>query len=161
YVTIGGRGGSGGLVPAGRWRWVVDLSILGFIAIAILLPIVQIVLGSFQPFFGVYGNWTLANHQAAFDDADSSRAMLITLAIAAGGGFIAVSGAFGMAYVMQRRPASPLALLSRLGSWVPACAPGIVLSLALLWSYINTPLVGRLYGTPWLMGFALIVGSIP
>jgi iron(III) transport system permease protein len=161
YVTIGGRATAGALTPAGRWRWAVDVSIVGFILVAILLPIAQIVLGSFQPFFGVYGNWTSANYQSAWNDPDSFRAMLITLAIAVGGGFVAVSGAFGMAYVMQRHPGSSLALLSRIGSWAPACAPGIVLSLALLWSYLNTPFVARLFGTPWLMGFALVVGSIP
>ena len=161
YVTIGGRAAAGGLAPVGRWRWWVDTSIVGFILIAILLPITQIITGSFQPFFGVYSNWTLANYQFAWSDADSFRAMLITFAIAAGGGFVAVSSAFAMAYIMQRQPSSWLALLSRIGSWVPACAPGIVLSLALLWSYLNTPLVSRLFGTPWLMGFALVVGSIP
>jgi iron(III) transport system permease protein len=161
YVTIGGRTGAGGLAELGRWRWAVDATIVGFVVVAILLPIAQIILGSFQPFFGVYGNWTLVNYQYAWNDEGSFRAMLITLAIAAGGGFVTVSSAFGMAYITQRQPGSPLALLSRVGSWVPACAPGIVLSLALLWSYLNTPLIARLFGTPWLMGFALVVGAIP
>ena len=161
YVMIGGKSGFAGLVPIGRWRWVVDLSIVGFIIMAILLPIVQIALGSFQPFFGLYGVWTLANYQNALADDRMFGAMRDTLLIAAFGGFIAVTAAFAMAYVMQRRPGTPLALLSRVGSWVPATAPGIVLSLALLWSYLNTPLVRQLFGTPWLMLFALVVGSIP
>jgi iron(III) transport system permease protein len=62
---------------------------------------------------------------------------------------------------MQRHPGTFLARLARVGSWVPIFAPGIVLSLALLWAYLNTPFVKYLYGTPWLMLFALIVGSIP
>jgi len=161
YVTIGGRTGIGALAKPGRWAGAIDASIVGFVLVAILLPIAQIVLGSFQPFFGVYGNWTLANYQYAWSDDGSFRAMLVTLAIAAGGGSVTVSSAFAMAYIMQRQPRSPLALLSRVGSWVPACAPGIVLSLALLWSYLNTPLVARLFGTPWLMGLALVVGAIP
>jgi iron(III) transport system permease protein len=44
---------------------------------------------------------------------------------------------------------------------VPATAPGIVLSVALLASYIATPLLRQLFGTPWLMMLALGVGGIP
>ncbi|MFI5011685.1 MAG: ABC transporter permease [Hyphomicrobiales bacterium] len=161
FVTIGGKAGSSSRADIGRWRIVVDISILAFLLIAILLPIAQVALGSFQPFFGLYGVWTLANYRTAVGDPDVVRALWITLAIAVVGGFITVVASFGMAHLMQRRPNTPLAILSRIGSWVPATAPGIVLSLALLWSYLNTPIVRQLFGTPWLMLFALVVGSIP
>ena len=161
YVTIGGKVGAVAHSQIGRWRWAVDLFIAGFIIVAIVLPIVQIVIGSFQPFFGLYGTWTLNNYTSLLDDDDVLRTLLVTLGIAVFGGLITVSSAFAMAYVMQRRPGTPIAWLSRLGSWVPAFAPGIVLSLALLWSYINTPGLRQLFGTPWLMLLALIVGSIP
>jgi iron(III) transport system permease protein len=161
YITIGGKGNFDSIAQIGRWRWLVDASIIGFITIAILLPIVQIALGSFQPFFGLYGVWTLDNYRNTLSDTIVVKTLRDTLVIAVFGGLVTVAGAFGMAYVMQRQPGTLLAHLSRIGSWVPAAAPGIVLSLALLWSYLNTPLVSRLYGTPWLLLFALIVGSIP
>ena len=161
YVMIGGKSSASGPVPIGRWRWAIDLSIVLFLAIAIVLPTVQVALGSFQPFFGLYTHWTLDNYRTALADEDVFRTMVVTLAIAVFGGFAAVAASFGIAHVMQRRPRSPLARLARIGSWVPATAPGIVLSLALLWSYLNTPLVRQLYGTPWLLLFALVVGSIP
>jgi iron(III) transport system permease protein len=161
YITIGGKSNFASVAPIGKWRWAVDASILGFITIAILLPILQIALGSFQPFFGLYGVWTLDNYRNSLSDAIVVKTLRDTLAITVFGGLFTVAGAFGMAYVMQRRPGTVLAHLSRIGSWVPAVAPGIVLSLALLWSYLNTPLVKQLYGTPWLLLFALIVGSIP
>jgi iron(III) transport system permease protein len=89
------------------------------------------------------------------------RIMVVTFIIAVIGAFVAVTASFLLALVMQRRKGTFLAGLARLGSWVPIFAPGIVLSLALLWAYLNTPGVRLLYGTPWLMLFALIVGSIP
>jgi iron(III) transport system permease protein len=161
YVTVSGKAAPAEVTAIGGWRWLVDVSIIAFIVIGIGLPIVQIVIGSFQPFFGLYGVWTLANYASLLDDDLARRTMVVTLGIAVGGGLITVLAAFGMAYVMQRRRGTALALLSRIGSWVPACAPGIVLSLALLWSYLNTPFLGRLFGTPWLILLALIVGSIP
>lgn len=161
YVVIGGRAPSSALAPVGRWRWAVDFSIAGFIAVAIVLPTAQIIIGSFQPFFGLYGRWTLNNYAAILADPDIVRTLAVTLGIAAGGGLAAVAAAFAMVYVMRHRPGTPLAWLARIGSWVPATAPGIVLSLALLWTYLNTPGLRLLYGTPWLLLFALIVSSIP
>ena len=161
YVVLAGKAPPSQRASVGRWARLVDLFTLIFVLVAIVLPTAQIVMGSFQPFFGLYGVWTLANYQAALDDPDVLRTLIVTFAIAVGGGFVAVSTAFAMVYVMQRRPGTPLAVLSRIGSWVPAASPGIVLSLTLLWSYLNTPGVRALFGTPWLMLFALIVGSMP
>ncbi|MGH6924921.1 MAG: ABC transporter permease [Propylenella sp.] len=160
FTTIGGKAIPANPVPIGRWSYFVDASIVLFIAVAIVLPLVQIVLGSFQPFFGLYGTYTLDNYRFAFGE-NISWIMVVTFLIAISGGFIAVASAFGLALLMQRRPGTFIARLARLGSWVPVFAPGIVLSLALLWAYLNTPFMARLYGTPWLMLFALIVGSIP
>jgi iron(III) transport system permease protein len=87
--------------------------------------------------------------------------MIDTFVIAVAGGFLAVAISFWIAYLLRRRPDTWLAFLARIGSWVPATAPGIVLSLALLWSYLNTPGLRLLFGTPWLMMFALVIGSLP
>ena len=160
FTTISGKATPPTPVSIGARGYLVDASIVAFIIVAIVLPLVQIVLGSFQPFFGLYGAYTLSNYQFVFGE-DVSWILVVTFLIAVTGGFIAVASAFGLALLMQRRPGTFLAGLARLGSWVPVLAPGIVLSLALLWAYLNTPLVKTLYGTPWLMLLALIVGSIP
>jgi iron(III) transport system permease protein len=118
-------------------------------------------MGSLQPFFGVYGNWTLRHYADILADADLIRTVIDTFLIAVAGGFLAVAISFWIAYLLRRRPNTWLAFLARIGSWVPATAPGIVLSLALLWSYLNTPGIRLLYGTPWLMMFALVIGSLP
>lgn len=160
FATIGGKATPPVPMPIGRWRFLVDASIVLFIVVAIVLPLVQITLGSFQPFFGLYGTYTLVNYRFVLGE-NVSWIMVVTFLIASSGGFIAVASGFGLALLMQRRPATFLAALARVGSWVPVFAPGIVLSLALLWAYLSTPFIRSLYGTPWLMFFALIVGSIP
>ena len=160
FTTVGGKAMLPVPAPIGNWQFLVDASIVLFIVIAIALPVVQIVIGSFQPFFGLYGTFTLSNYEDALGEG-MSWIIVVTFLIATGGGFIAVIAAFGLALLMQRCRGTFIARLARVGSWAPVFAPGIVLSLALLWAYLNTPFVGTLYGTPWLMLFALIVGSIP
>lgn len=160
FTTVGGKATPPVPAPIGRWRFWVDLVIAVFIVLVIILPFTQILLGSFQPYFGLYGAYTLDNYRTVFSE-DMAHVMVVTFLIAFDGGLIAVTASFGLALLMKRRAGTFLARLARLGSWVPVFAPGIVLSLALLWAYLNTPYIRLLYGTPWLMLFALIVGSIP
>jgi iron(III) transport system permease protein len=161
HTTVTGRSQQAGAVVLKRWGWLVDLSIVIYLVVALLAPMVQFVIGSFQPFFGVYGTWTLANYARLLNDPVGVSALNSTLLIAFVGASITVMVGFFMAYVIIREPKSGMGVLSRIGSWVPATAPGIVLSIALLSTYINTPLVRELFGTSWLMMFALMVGGIP
>jgi iron(III) transport system permease protein len=161
FTTISGKATPAVPVPIGRAGKWVDLSIAAFVIVAIILPIAQVLLGSFQPYFGLYSLYTLSNYISINTDDEMRRIMVVTFMIAVSGALIAVTASFFLALLMQRRRGTFLAKMARFGSWVPVIAPGIVLSLALLWAYINTPFVRLLYGTPWLMLFALVVGSIP
>ena len=161
HTTVTGKSQQAAAVAVKRWGWLVDVSILLYLVVALLAPLFQFVIGSFQPFFGVYGTWTLANYARLLNDPVGVSALKSTLLIAFVGASITVMVGFFMAYVIIREPKSGIGVLSRIGSWVPATAPGIVLSIALLSTYINTPLVRELFGTSWLMMFALMVGGIP
>jgi iron(III) transport system permease protein len=161
HVTVAGKSQDAATSIPKRWGWVLDLSIVAFALIALVAPVMQFVIGSFQPFFGLYGTWTLANYARLVSDPVGIGALRSTLVIAFVGASITVLAGFFMAYVITRAPASAIGILARIGSWVPATAPGIVLSVALLFTYINTPFVRDLFGTPWLMMFALMVGAIP
>ena len=138
---------------------LVDLSILVFFMFAIALPLAQIVLGSLQ---GISGSTETGRSPLAESSltATWSGKLLVTLGIAVFGGLVTVLAAFGMTYGIQRSRSRVTRWLLSLGSWVPLMAPGIVLSVALLWAYLATPLVA-VFGTPWLLLFALAVASIP
>ncbi|MDQ0137701.1 iron(III) transport system permease protein [Neorhizobium galegae] len=161
FTTVGGKAAQETTTDVGAWAPLITLSIGIFLVVALVLPIVQIIWGSFQSFFGVYGSLTLMHYEKLLGDPATVRTVVTTFAISIGGGAITVAVAFAMAYVMQRRSSGFLAWLVRFGSWIPATAPGIVLSLALVWSYLYTPILNKLYGTAWLMLAALIVASIP
>ncbi len=163
HVTMGGKA-----APAPRrgerrpgWTLAVDAWILIYCLVALVLPASQFVIGAFQPFFGLYGVWTLANVRAVLDDPVGVQALGTTLATSLVAAPLTVLCGFFMAYAMARTPRGLLAILSRVGSWVPATAPGIVLSVALLATYIATPGLRALFGTPWLMVLALGVGGTP
>jgi iron(III) transport system permease protein len=161
HVTMGGKAAP---VRAGRrqrYIWLVDLGILTFAGVALVAPAAQFVIGSFQPFFGLYGVWTLRNYATVLSDPVGIGALQTTLVTALVGAPVTVLAGFFMAYAVARTPASLLGVLARIGSWVPATAPGIVLSVALLSTYLATPLLRELFGTPWLMVLALGVGATP
>ena len=161
HVTIGGKSHAAAIDPPPRLATLIDLSIAAFAAWALAAPCAQFLVGSFQPFFGLYGAWTLANYAAVLSDPVGIGALQTTLVIAVIGAPVTVLAGFFMAYAMMRAPGSVLGVLARIGSWVPATAPGIVLSVALAATYVATPLLRNLFGTPWLMILALGVGGIP
>lgn len=161
HVTVAGKSQQGARLRPRRWGWVLDLAILAYALIAIVAPVAQFVIGSFQPFFGLYGAWTLDNYARLFSDPVGIGALQSTLVIAFVGASITVLAGFFMAYVITRAPGSGIGILARIGSWIPATTPGIVLSVALLFTYLSTPFVRELFGTHWLMMFALMVGAIP
>lgn len=160
FVTVSSAAQRMERVSPGGWGRVIDLSIAAFFIVGLVGPVVQVVIGSFQGFFGVYGVWTTQQYRTALATPGTVEALLDTLLIAVFGGLVAVSIAFVLAHVLQRRRGL-LNAGARLGSWVPLAAPGIVLSLSLVWTYLHTPVLDNLYGTPWLLFCALIVASLP
>lgn len=161
FGVVGGKGRVQPRVSPGRAAPWLTAAVALMAVIGILLPLVQVVVGSFQGYFGIYESWTLANYENVFASSPTVRALFDTLGIAVGGGAVAVIIAFVVSYVVVRRPQTFEASFLRFATWVPAMAPGIVLSLALLWTYLYTPVVRELYGTMWLMLAALIVSAMP
>jgi iron(III) transport system permease protein len=160
FVTVSSAAQRVEPVSAGRWGPLVSLSVVAFVVVGLVGPVFQVVIGSFQGFFGVYGVWTTRQYATALATPGTVDTLITTLLIAVFGGLATVVVAFAVAYVLQRRR-GPLSAGARLGSWVPLAAPGIVLSLALVWTYLHTPFVDNLYGTPWLLLGALMVSATP
>jgi len=161
FTTIGGKASGTALVhPRGAGVPVVA-SIVVFGVFALLLPLTQMVLGSFQGYFGVYTSWTTRNYSDVLGDDGAIGAIGTTLALAIAGGAITAVIGFAVAYLMTWRKGTFAAIFVRIGSWVPATAPGIVLGVALLWAYLSTPGVRMLFSTPWLFLLALVVGTLP
>lgn len=152
--------------PAQPWRMrrlsgsIVSLGTAAFLLGAVVLPMAQMILGSFQGYFGVYGSYTIQNYVTAFQDPGFLSSIRVTVLIAVVGGGISMLIATVISYVHARlktRSARALELLA----WLPLGLPGIVLALGLLWGYTSVPILKDLYGTPWIMLLGLVVVGLP
>jgi iron(III) transport system permease protein len=161
FSTVGGKSRQASRANLGRVGLLVDAWVVLFIIVALVMPVVQMLLGSFQPFFGLYRSMTASHYVAILSDPLQMQILLTTLLVAVVGGFLVVTLSFLMVFVMQRARGKALPAFVRIVSWLPATAPGIVLSLAFVWAYLSTPLIRNLYGTPWLMLIALVVAHVP
>ncbi|MDQ0137789.1 iron(III) transport system permease protein [Neorhizobium galegae] len=161
FTSIVGKSRQPVAVTRGTWDWLVSTFILMFIGLALVLPLVQMILGSLQPYFGMYGTYTLSNYASIFSNRKQVMILLQTLATASLGGVVVIALAFTMAYVEKRSSINVLKLFIRIASWVPAAAPGIVLSLAFVWTFVTTPGLKALYGSNILMAIALVIAHLP
>jgi len=161
FTSIVGKSRQAAAAEPSRLDWAVSLAIAVFLTLALVLPLAQMVIGSLQPYFGMYGTYTLANYQTIFADGRQVMILLDTLAISTLGGLVVIAIAFVMAYVDTRTSIGGLRLFVRIASWVPATAPGIVLSLAFVWTFVTTPGLRALYGSNILMAIALVVAHLP
>lgn len=78
YSTIGGRAQAPSLVQLGRFRWLVRVIVLAYLALASLLPLVALLFVALQPYWTPhpdFGAMTLANFRTYFDDATSRQAL--------------------------------------------------------------------------------------
>jgi iron(III) transport system permease protein len=161
-VTITGRGYRPDVWHLGPARYAFSALIVLYILLALLLPAIQLFLGSFQKVFGVYSwqGFTLGNYGDALASALVQRAARNTLLIAMLGGLLGMVVTTGIAYVVARTRYSGRRVLD-LAVWAPWTMPGVVLGIGLLWAYISLPGLKSLYGTPWLLLLGVVVTIVP
>lgn len=161
FTTISGKGHRTESWDIGRWRWVCLGVIVVFTVLGLLLPIAQLVLGSLQRVYGVSGGeLSLDNYRTALSRPVVINSLRNTALIATIGGFL-VSVLCGVIAYVTLRARAPGRRLLELMTWVPWAMPGVVLGLAMLWSYLSIPALTPLYGTRTLMIIALGVGAVP
>jgi iron(III) transport system permease protein len=160
FVTVTGKSTRRERQDIGPWKWLGTLVIVVFTVFALVLPLGQFVLGSFESYFGVYSHFTTGNYAAVFQQPGTSQAFTTTLLVAVVSGFVATLLGVLIALVNQRS-ASRLRRLPDLCVWLLWAVPGITLSLGIIWAYLSVPGLKSLYGTQWIVLLALIVGTTP
>jgi iron(III) transport system permease protein len=163
YTTVTGRGFSVRPTPLGRWKYPVYALILLFALIMTVLPTFLLVCGTFMKLFGFFNipdPWTLDNWRATLNDPVLLRSLWNTLAIGIGSGVIGVLFFSLIAYVIVKTRHRGRGLLDFL-SWLPWSIPGILLGVALLWTFLQTKILLPLYGTIYLLMIAMVIKSMP
>ncbi len=163
YTTITGRGFSIRRTHLGRWRYPAFALVLSFVLVITVLPTILLVTGTFMKLFGFFNiaePWTLDNWRATLNDPVLLRSLWNTLAIGLGSGVIGVLFYSSIAYAIVKTRYRGRGLLDFL-SWLPWSIPGILLGMALLWTFLQTKIFLPIYGTIYLLMVAMVIKSMP
>jgi iron(III) transport system permease protein len=163
YTTVTGRGFSTRPTPLGRWRYPAFVLVLSFALVITVVPTILLVTGTFMKLFGFFNiaePWTLDNWRATLSDPVLLRSLWNTLAIGLGSGLIGVLFYSFIAYMIVKTRDRGRWLLDFL-SWLPWSIPGILLGVALLWTFLQTKIFLPIYGTIYLLMVAMVIKSMP
>jgi iron(III) transport system permease protein len=163
YTTVTGRGFTSRVTPLGAWRrpafYFVVLVALGIT----LIPAIFLVVGTFMKLFGFFNiaePWTLENWRQALKDPLLLRSLWNTIVIGLGAGAIGIVFYSLVAYVIVKTRFRARAVLDFL-SWLPWSIPGILLGIALLWTFLQTKIFMPIYGSVYLLIVAMVIKSMP
>ncbi len=134
----------------------------GLFLIATVLPLSQLVLGSFFEVFGIY-DWqalTLHHFRTIFHDPQVWQSIKNSFLLASAAALLTMLLSFGVAYVVTKTSFALRKTLDLI-SWVPWTVPGLVLSLGMLWAHIRLAYPFEIYGTLWILLIAFITNGIP
>jgi iron(III) transport system permease protein len=163
YATITGRGFSMRPTRLGRWRYPALALILAFALVITVIPTTLLLLGTFMKLFGFFNipdPWTLENWRGTLSDPVLLRSVWNTLAVGLGSGLVGVFFYAFIAYMIVKTRYRGRWLLDFL-SWLPWSIPGILLGMALLWTFLQTKIFLPIYGTVYLLMIAMVIKSMP
>lgn len=161
FVTVTGKSYRNDRWDLGRWKYVGTAVIALYALLGVVLPGVQLVIGALQPYFGAkFGDFTLDHIVDALTTPVLVDAIVLTLTLAFICGAAAAIFSAAASYLIARNQ-SRLRRVLELAVWLPWAVPGVVLSLAFAWAFLAVPGLRSLYGTPWILGLALIVSAVP
>jgi len=165
FTTVTGKGFRPNVLDLGPWRWVAFAYNLLFIAVAVVLPIVCLLIVSLHPVWTGAIQWdqlTTINYVKTLfwwrPEAISAATNGIgnSLILSFGGASIAMVLALVISYMIHRTKGFGVRMLDFL-SVVPIGFPGIVLAMGVLITYIQTPI----YATLWILMLGYITRFFP
>ena len=167
YATVTGKGMRHRKVALGPvGRPLALLFVLGYLFLAVGLPMLALLIGSLRPTLYV-GSFTdlfdpdkLTTQQLtdSFSNADLWRAAGNSFAIALTVAVVGVALAVLVAYATRDQTSRVARLLSQI-AMLPAAIPGVVLGLGMLWAYVVLPVT--IYGTIAILVIACLARLLP
>ena len=164
FTTVSGRSHMAETLPLGRWRWLTCGLCLVFVTVMILLPLATLIMGTFMELFGHFDlekAWTARHWTGAFTDPVFLRSLKNTIVLGLGAAIVGTMSYALISYLIVRSRLPGRGFIDIL-SWLPWALPGVLLSLALLWTVLGSgEYVKLIYGTVSLMVFAIIIKEMP
>jgi iron(III) transport system permease protein len=163
FTTVTGREYATRPARLGRWRWPALGACLGYFAIALAAPLALLVTGSFMRlygFFNVANPYTVAHWQELLADPAFLAGARNSLVIAAMASVATMLVYSMLAYALTRYRSRLLWVVDTC-AWAPWAVPGVLMSLALLWLFLATPLRSVLYGSVVGIAVAFVFRAAP
>jgi len=162
FQTVTGKGYRPNVTELGPWRWVTFAFCVLFFFVTVVLPVGQLLLGSFFRFFGFYtmDMLTLEHYRAVFSNSEFWRALRNTMLLGLLGATATMLLGSVVAYISVRTKWRGRRLIDTM-AWLPWMMPGMVLGIGFLWAFALLPGPISIYGTIWALMLAYIALGTP
>ncbi|QDF38824.1 iron ABC transporter permease [Bradyrhizobium symbiodeficiens] len=162
FQTVTGKGYSPAVMKLGKWRWVTFAFCILFFFVTVVLPVGQLLIGSFFKFFGFYQRdmLTLDHYREVFGSSDFWRGFGNTMFLGFVGATLTMLLGGAVAYISVRTKWRGRILIDGM-AWLPWMMPGIVLGVGFLWGFALLPHAIPIYGTIWALLLAYISLGTP
>ncbi|VIO79550.1 Trehalose transport system permease protein SugB [Bradyrhizobium ivorense] len=162
FQTITGKGYSPSVMKLGAWRWATFAFCVLFFVVTVVLPVGQLIIGSFFKFFGFYqlDMLTLEHYREVFGSSEFWRGFSNTMLLGLVGATLTMLLGATVAYVSVRTKWRGRLLIDSM-AWLPWMMPGIVLGVGFLWGFALLPHGIPIYGTIWALLLAYISLGTP
>ena len=162
FQTVTGKGYSPTVMKLGKWRWATFAFCILFFFITVVLPVGQLLIGSFFKFFGFYSRdmLTFDHYREVFASSDFWRGFGNTMLLGFFGATLTMLLGGAVAYISVRTKWRGRLLIDAM-AWLPWMMPGIVLGVGFLWGFALLPHAIPIYGTIWALLLAYISLGTP
>ncbi|MBP1155402.1 MULTISPECIES: iron ABC transporter permease [unclassified Paenibacillus] len=149
-------------IRLGSMKWPAFSFVFMFGLLITVVPAVFLLMGTFMKLFGFFTieqPWTLQHWHQVLNDPILIHSIWNTVKLALG---VAVGGMLWfslLAYISVRSKFKFRGTVDFL-TWLPACIPGILLGLGMLWMFLETPLLRTLYGTIFVLIIVVLISSM-
>ena len=162
FQTVTGKGYAPSVIRLGWLRWVTFSFCILFFVVTVVLPVGQLLAGSFFKFFGFY-SWdmlTLDHYRDVLTSREFWRATGNTMELGLMGATATMVLGGIVAYVTTRTRWRGRRLIDAL-AWLPWMMPGMVLGVGFLWGFAMLPGPIPIYGTIWALLLAYMALGTP
>jgi len=163
FTTVTGKGFSTRPIALGRWKYPIFVVVLITALMITVVPTAFLFLGTFMKLFGFFtikDPFTLNNWAGVLSDPILFRSLKNTLVLGFSAAGIGVVLSSVVAYVIVKSRYKGRAVLDFL-SWLPWAIPGILLGMALLWTFLLIHKVVPIYGTMGALVLAMTISGLP
>jgi iron(III) transport system permease protein len=163
FTTITGKGYRPATFDLRGWRYPFSLLTLLASCVIFVLPVLTVVWASFLPFFmapslEAFQSFTLDNYRALYSMPLIKRAFWNSFFLGIASSTVVMLITTVAAWIVVRTHWRGKGLLDFL-AFSPIAIPGLVLGIAMIWTYLTLPI--PIYGTIWILLLAYIIKYLP